>query len=410
MTELRNCCPGSQLKIDRQSFKAKQYWSLTSRPHEDSFEDTAQTVRELVTDAMRRRTVGQDIAFLLSGGLDSSAICAIAAQEHGQQLRTISLDYADNDVHFRPGAFQPNTDAPWVRRVSDFLTSAHEEFVLDTPALASALFDAVRARDLPGMADIDASLLLFARHIRTVAPVGITGECADEFFGGYPWFYRRAEDADTFPWARKLDARVKLYSPELVAKIRPEEYLRARYEDALARLPALDGEAPQEASARKISWLTINHWMPTLLTRQDRMSARAGLILRAPFSDHRIAEYAWNIPWSMKYRHSREKGLLRHALTGLLPDDVLWRKKSPFPKTHNPDYIEVLRKATLRMLDNPGSLITPLLDKQAVKRFAESMTRDTDLPWFGQLMNAPQLLAYFLQTDFWLREYGVEIV
>jgi len=399
--------PGAYLIFDQFGVKRHKYWRLATFTHEEGFEETASSVRELVFDATRRQ-MSPDAGFLLSGGLDSSALTAIAKQEFGRQVTTMSVDYRGNDKHFRPNAFQPNTDAAYVRRMTGFLKSDHETCVIDTPELVEALYDAVRARDFPGMADIDSAMLLFSRWIARRVPIGITGECADEFFGGYPWFHR-PDAGKTFPWARNPEERMKLCSPELINMIRPEEYLQARYEEAVSEVPFLPGEPDEDARMRKISYLTMTRWLPVLLERQDAMSGAAGLTLRAPFADHRIIEYMWNVPWRMKYRHNREKGLLRHALTGVLPDDVLWRKKSPFPKTHNPNYIDAIRELTMITIDDPRSPLAPLIDKAEVHRFAKNLTHETDTPWFGQLMNAPQLLAYLVQVDFWLREYGVEM-
>jgi asparagine synthase (glutamine-hydrolysing) len=371
-------------------------------------------VRDLVLDAVRRQLVSDvPLCVLLSGGLDSSAIAAIAAHvyqhERGERIRTFSIDYVDNDRHFRASGFQPNADAPWVTAVSDYLGTRHENCLLDTPELTGALFPAVRARDLPGMTDVDSSLLLFSAWVKRRATVGLSGECADEVFGGYPWFYRPAE-ARTFPWSQRLDARIKVLSPELNELIKPREYVARRYEEAIAEVPRCPEDSPEDERMRELFYLNLTRWMPTLLDRKDRMSMYTGLELRVPYCDHRIVEYAWNIPWEMKYFNKREKGLLRKALTGLLPEAVLWRKKSPYPKTHNPNYIDALRALTLRMLDDSQSPIRPFIDVAAVRTLAETMTRDTDIPWFGQLMNAPQLLAYLLQVDYWLRAYEVQVV
>jgi len=399
--------PGSCLIFDQSGIKRHKYWKLATFAHEEDFEETASSVRELVFDATRRQ-ISPDAGFLLSGGLDSSALTAIAKLALGRQVTTLSVDYRGNDKHFRPNAFQPNTDASYVRRMTGFLKSDHETYVIDTPELVESLYDAVRARDFPGMADIDSAMLLFSRWIAKRTPIGITGECADEFFGGYPWFYRPGAE-EMFPWARNQAARMKLLSPDLISMIQPEEYLQARYEEAVSEIPFLPGEPEKDAKMRKISYLTMTRWLPVLLERQDTMSRAAGLTLRAPFADYRIIEYMWNVPWEMKYRHSREKGLLRYALTDILPDDVLWRKKSPFPKTHNPNYIDAIRELAMITIDDPKSPLAPLINKEEVRKFAQSLTRETDIPWFGQLMNAPQMLAYLIQIDFWLREYGVGI-
>ena len=402
--------PGTYLTFSPDGIETKSYWSLKSRPHDESFEETVLSVRELVQDAVRRQTGGDSLGFMLSGGLDSSAVCAIAASSTDAPINTYSLDYHGNDLHFTASAYQPNADAPWALRASAFLKSRHSVITLDTDLLAQSLTEAVRARDFPGMADVDSSLLLFLQQIRNHSEIAVGGECADEFFGGYPWFYRAAEDDTVFPWTRRLNQRIKLYSPELIRLIRPEEYLRSQYKEALAETPILGDEPSEEQIARRISYITITRWLPVLLERQDRISTHARLTLRAPFSDYRIADYMWNVPWNMKYRHGREKTLLRYAMETHLPTDIIRRKKSPFPKTHNPEYIDLLKAGTLKMLNDSNSRLVPLLDKTAVRSFAESMTPDVDMPWFGQLMNAPQFLAYLLQVDFWLTEYGVELI
>jgi asparagine synthase (glutamine-hydrolysing) len=202
---------------------------------------------------------------------------------------------------------------------------------------------------------------------------------------------------------------MKLYSSELLSEIQPYRYLEDRYQEAVSEVPRLTCDGPEDSKMRELFYLNLTRWMPTLLDRKDRMSMAAGLELRVPFCDHKIVEYVWNIPWEMKRFRDREKGLLRQALTGMLPEDVLWRKKSPYPKTHNPSYIEVIRDMTLTMLEDRKSPLLPLINPKAVKELALSIRKDTDLPWFGQLMNAPQLLAYLLQTDFWLKEYRVII-
>lgn len=405
--------PGCSMVFDQNGARIRQYWSLQSQVHTDSFDTTVDTVRSLVTDAVRRQLVSDvPLCVLLSGGLDSSAISAVASdvyrRERNEQIRTFSIDYVDNDKNFRASSFQPNADAPWVKTVSNYLNTAHEICFIDTPELVEALYPAVLARDLPGMADVDSSLLLFSRWVKERATVGISGECADEVFGGYPWFYKKAE-ANTFPWSQHLDARTEMFSPLLIDLICPRDYVAARYDEALREVPRFSLDTPEENRMRELFYLNITRWMPTLLDRKDRMSMFSGLELRVPFCDHRIVEYVWNVPWEMKYYNSREKGLLRLALTGLLPDDVLWRKKSPYPKTHNPNYIEAMRLLTLQMLDDTSSPILPFISTENVRALAQSITRDTNIPWFGQLMNAPQLMAYLLQVNLWMKTYRVTV-
>ncbi|HVI40383.1 MAG TPA: asparagine synthase (glutamine-hydrolyzing), partial [Anaerovoracaceae bacterium] len=407
--------PGYCMEVNQNGIRIKQYWALNSHSHEEDFDQTAAHVRELVYDSIKRQLVSDvPLCTLLSGGLDSSAITSIACDvyknEKKEPINTFSIDYIGNDKYFQASEFQPNADAPWVAKVSDYLGTRHSSCFIDTPELTEALFPAVIARDLPGMTDVDSSLLLFSRSIKKYATVGLSGECADEVFGGYPWFYKQTDiKSSTFPWSQRINDRLALYSHELLDAIQPKRYVADRYEEAIDEVPRFEGDRPDDSEMRNLFYLNLTRWMPTLLDRKDRMSMAAGLELRVPFCDHRLVEYVWNVPWEMKNYKNREKGLLRQALTGLLPEDVLWRKKSPYPKTHNPSYIEAVRGLILSMLDDPDSPLLPLINKTSVREMALSIKKDTNIPWFGQLMNAPQLLAYLLQVDFWMKEYHIII-
>lgn len=412
ITELR---PGQCLVYDRSGVRVRRYWVLESRPHEDDLETTTARVRELFHDTVVRQLVADvPVCTLLSGGLDSSAITALAADAFREaglgQLHTFSVDYAGNDQYFQPNRFEPNHDAPWVNRVSEFFGTRHHRIIIDSPELAEALVPATLANDLPGMADVDSSLYLFCRAIKKEATVALSGESADEVFGGYPWF--KSEEAlasGTFPWIRMIEERASLLSPELVEMIRPAEYVAARYREALAEVPRLPGEGSLEDRMRELFYLNITRFMPTLLDRKDRMSMAVGLEVRVPFCDHRLVEYVWNIPWAMKTCGGIEKGILRQAMAGILPEEVLARRKSPYPKTHNPSYLSAVREWLLTILDDPASPLHELINTRAIRSIALSNGMNFDRPWFGQLMRGPQLLAYLIQVDTWLREYNVSI-
>lgn len=415
---MRELKPGHAMRFDRSGLAGPApYWRLESQPHEDDAEMTALRIRELLDDTVTRQLISDvPICTMLSGGVDSSALTAFAARrlqaEGGGELHTFSVDYVDNDKHFRASAFQPNADAPWIKRMSDHLGSRHHNITFDTPELIDALHRSVLARDLPGMADIDGSLYLFCREIKQHATVSISGEAADEIFGGYPWFHRADMlGANTFPWSLHTAARGDLLSPELAAAVRPEAYARRRYEEALAEVPHLAGETPQARRMREMSYLNITRFMPTLLDRKDRMSMASGLEVRVPFCDHRLVEYVWNIPWPIKMTGNQEKGILRQALRDVLPEDVLFRKKSPYPKTHNPNYLAAVQAAIRNILHDDTSPILPLINRGKVEQLAASASANAGpgTPWFGQLMGDPQMLAYLVQVDTWLREYRVSI-
>lgn len=407
--------PGWCLIYDRRGIREYQYWRLHSHPHPDDLETTAAAVRELVLDAVERQLVSDvPVCAFLSGGLDSSAITAIAAREYARSglapLKTYSVDYADSGLYFRPNQFQPNSDTPYIEKMSQSCGTLHANVVFDTPELVGALETALWARDLPGMVDIDASLYLFCREIKKGTTVALSGESADEVFGGYPWFYRLGDLAsDTFPWIRMVRQRANLLSPGLVETIKPEQYVKERYLEALDEIPRLPGEDPLEARMREMLYLNITRFMPILLDRKDRMSMAVGLEVRVPYCDHRLVQYVWNIPWSMKSVDQREKGILRRALKGLLPDEVLERKKSPYPKTHNPSYLEAVRGLALQMLDDPGSPLLPLINLPKVREAVKTGARVFDPAWFSQLMGGAQYIAYLLQVDQWLRKYRVTV-
>lgn len=407
--------PGYSLVVTRDGVRQQRYWQLESSPHTDNAEDTAKRVRELVTDSIHRQLVADvPVSTLLSGGLDSSVITAVAAQSFKKEgrgtLHTYSIDYVDNARHFQASAFQPNEDAPFVKLVSQYLGTQHHNIEFDTDELIDALKTATLARDLPGMADVDASLYLFCREIKKETTVVLSGECADEVFGGYPWFHREEMlNAGTFPWARATKERASWLAPELKDWVKPEEYVAMRYEETLDEVPQLPGENPIEARRREMFYLNITWFMNTLLDRKDRMSMAASLEARVPFCDHRIVEYVWNIPWELKTYGNREKGILRKAMEGYLPDEVLYRKKSPYPKTHNPSYTEGVRTWLLDILNDSTSPLLPLIDVPTIRRIAESDAQASSIPFFGQLMSTPQLFAFLGQLDYWLREYHVSI-
>jgi len=405
--------PGCSLLYSPDGIREECYWTLLSEPHSDSPEETIEKVSYWVRDAVTRQLVSDvPLCTFLSGGLDSSIISTVAAlhfKERQEVLPTYSIDYKENDKHFQSSLFQPDPDAPWVKRMAEYLGCEHHAVMLDTTELADALYDATMARDLPGMADIDSSLYLFCKEIKKHMTVGLSGECADEVFGGYPWFHHAAfMNADTFPWSRSLDVRLKVLSQEFIQAIKPYDYVARRYEETLAKVPRLEGESALEARRREIFYLNITWFMGTLLERKDRMSMAHGLEVRVPYCDHRLVQYVWNIPWDLKMAEGREKGLLRKAMEGLLPNDVLWRKKSPYPKTHNPSYTRAVKEWMGSILSDGSSPLLPFVNKKALREIIDSPD-ETGKPWFGQLMAAPQLLAWLIQIDIWLKRYGVVI-
>jgi asparagine synthase (glutamine-hydrolysing) len=406
--------PAYSLLYNRDGIKLRQYWQLESKPHQEDFASTIEHTRSLLIDAIERQLVADvPICTFLSGGLDSSIISAVAAgafkREGKGRLNTYSIDYVDNDLYFKTNEYQPTSDGEWAKMMSEYIGSDHHNIVINTPQLVEALKEAVKANDLPGMADIDSSLYLFCKEVRKNATVALSGECADEIFGGYPW-YRRQEDinANTFPWSKSVNERRAILSKE-IRDLPLEEYVQCKYDETIKEVPRFDGESEIEHRMKELFYLNIKWFMITLLNRKDRMSMANSLEVRVPFADYRIVEYAFNIPWDIKYCDKREKGLLRRALKGILPDKILERKKSPYPKTHNPAYLKAVQQWMREILNDSTSPILQLIDIEKVSEIVETGGISFKTPWFGQLMTGPQLIAYLIQLDTWLKEYKVRI-
>lgn len=390
----------------------KRYWKLQDREHDQSLEDTAQTIRHLLMDSIQRQLVSDvPIGAFLSGGLDSSLICAVAAEhfgESGKRLETFSVDYKDNEQYFVPGKFQPNSDTQYIHVMQRFLNSRHHWTVLTPGELADQLEAATEARDLPGMADVDFSLLAFCESIKEHVTVALSGECADEIFGGYPW-YRDPEirSAHGFPWSQNIKERAAFLLPELCAKLDPKEFVMDHYRQTIDQCDILPGTSRLERRMKEMVNLNFRWFMQTLLDRKDRMSMYHGLEVRVPFCDYRIAEYMYAVPWKMKDLHGREKGLLRYAMSDFLPDEILWRKKSPYPKTFHPEYLALMTQKLMELLENPQSPLLEIVPASSLKQLLEG---EQEWPWYGQLMRKPQTIAYMLQINHWLRKYNVELV
>lgn len=393
----------------------ERYWKLESKVHTDSLGKTCDNVRFLLEDSISRQLVSDvPLCTFLSGGLDSSIITLYASKyckKHNlPPLNTYSVDYVDNDKNFVKTDFQPNSDNYYINLMTERLNTNHHTVVLDTPELASALEDAMIARDFPGMADVDSSLLLFCKNVKQEATVSLTGECADEIFGGYPWFFRAdALNSNTFPWSIAIKERQNLLNPQIASKVNLKNYIDYRYQESLNEVDILDEDSMETAEKRRISHLTLNWFMQTLLDRSDRMAMYNGFELRVPFCDYRLAEYVWNIPWEMKALHGREKGLLRYIMKDLLPEEIVDRKKSPYPKTWNPTYLATVKDMLTKIMNDSNAPINNLLNRNYILEILETDGKAFTRPWFGQLMTGPQLMAYLCQVNMWLERYNPSI-
>lgn len=403
--------PAHAMRVTANGVKEWPYWTLEAKRCEDDAETAASVVRELFCDAVERQLSSDvPLAVLLSGGLDSSAITAVAArvlERSGRRLSTYSFEHEGNKESFRSTLFQPQGDDAFATELAAWLGTEHTVLTAPVTAPAERLAQAVLARDLPGQADIDSSLLYYCEQIKPRHTVLLSGECSDEIFGGYPWFYRpEMLERDHFPWLHDPHTRIGLFDPCLVRPKDGEAYLRTVCRDAVSGCPVLEGEREQDRTARIATWLSVRYFMASLLARKDRMSMYHAVEVRVPFADHRILEYVFNVPWCIKYGNGVEKSLLRHAMEGWLPERILWRKKSPYPKTHNPAYEALVRGMLQARMGREGGFLHEYLDH---RRLATLLSGESNT-WFGQLMARPQLLAWLIQLDVWFEAYGVTLV
>lgn len=390
----------------------KQYWRITAEENHETEKEAQEHTYALVKDSVERQLVSDvPLAAFLSGGLDSSIITKIASDkyaERGERFNTYSVDYTDNDLYFKKSAFQPNKDSDYIGLMSGAVNSVHHNVVLNNIDVADALAQATDARGVPGFADVDSSLLLFCKEVKKDFTVCLSGECADEIFGGYPWYHRKEIlFEDCFPWSRTTDVRRSILTDGFLPK--GEEYARNAYEQTLKQTSYLDGENDFDRRMREMFILNMNWFMQTLLVRKDVMSMESSLEVRVPFCDYRLVEYAYNLPWSIKALDGREKGILRKTFENDLPYEIAWRKKSPYPKTHNPEYFKRVCELADVVFEDKSTPLYQWINKSALDRLIENPDSLSE-PWYGQLMRVPQIVAYIYQIYVWIKNYKVEFV
>lgn len=384
-----------------------RYWALERYNHNRNYEETVYDIRCLVNHSIQQQLLSDvPVSCMLSGGLDSSIITGVASQ-YISRLSTYSVDYQDQEKYFQPYEYQTTRDDHYINEMSLLYHTNHTTVTLSQKQLVMALKESLIARDAPGMADIDSSFLLFSKEISQHHKVVLSGECADEIFGGYPWFYREElTSIEGFPWMRELDKRMELFSDEIKA-LNIKDYVLDKYHQTLNEIDYHDNTFEDE-NKRKMIYLNMEWFMQTLLTRSDSQTMRSSIELRVPFANKDIVSYLYNVPWHYMYHNNIEKGLLRDAFKDFLPNDIYDRKKNPYPKTHSPFFLTYIKNLLLETLNDKNNILYQLFDIKKLKHFIEN-SESIEVPWFGQLMMGPQLLAYFYQIYMWGKIYHVEL-
>ena len=399
--------PAHCMTFDKNGIHIREYWKISAMPFFKNRDYAIEKTEFLVSDAIKRQLVSDvPLCSLLSGGLDSSVVSAIASEEYkknGKVLSTYSFEYEGNKEAFEKSLFQPECDDEYAILASRYLKTEHTVLTASNENIANYLYDATIYRDLPGQADIDSSLYYFCKEIKKNHTVGLSGECSDEIFGGYPWFYRpNMLYSNFFPWIHEPKIRASLFKG-IASDERGYDYMCEIYRSTLKECPTLKSDSDSMRTSRVASYLSVKYFMSSLLQRKDRMSMASGLEIRVPFADHRIFEFVFNVPWEIKFENNVEKALLRNAMVGHLPECILWRKKSPYPKTHNPKYFDIV----WNMLNDrikKSRFLKEYLDLDML-----NSTISEKKTWFGQLMGPAQLIAWLIQLDIWVEKYDVNI-
>jgi asparagine synthase (glutamine-hydrolysing) len=385
----------------------RQYWKLESKPHEDDVDTTVEKIREILKDNVKRQLIADaPVVSMLSGGLDSSGLTSMAARylaEEGKQLGTYSLDFAGSDQHFKADLLHVSRDEPFVKIVAEYANTDHHTVVINHDQLTEHVFLPVKAHDLPALGEMEASLHLLFREMKKNAVATLSGESADEVFSGYPWFHQdEFLFSGTFPWSAQIRYFKEVLNEEAINTLQPEEHRNRRYQEAVSEVPKLDGETGIEEKQREMSYLFITRFLPFMLERKDRISMYNGFEARVPFSDYRLVQYLFNIPYSMKTVDKVEKSLLRRAFKGYLPEEVRTRKKSAYPSTTDPVYYQNIRKMLNELIEDPKAPVVPLLDKQKIHHISDNLFEKSPF-------EVGKMMEYILQINKWMQDYNISL-
>lgn len=398
----------------RSDIKEIEYWNLKNYDIEkdvskNKIDSYSKNIKEILEDAIKKQIKYQEEqGCLLSGGLDSSIITTMAAKFYkeklGKDMNVYSVYYKDNDKFFKATSYQKSQDDEYIEILVKKLGLKHNKIILDVDDLIDCLDESVRLRDCPGMADIDSSYLSFFKKMKGSAKYVFSGECSDEIFGGYPWYFKDEKNSN-FPWSNGIKERQELIDKNLkdVLSLDVYENIRKVYEEEEAKCKDCD-------THKKKMYLTINYFMKTLIDRTDRVARVNNINAYVPFCDYRLVEYLYNIPFEYKCYLNIEKGLLRYAYKDILPKEIINRKKSPYPKTYNPQYTNKVKEKLSDIINKNDSKIIQVLDKEYILNVIKRNGENFEKPWFGQLMKGPQFMAYLIQLEYWLEEYNIRFI
>jgi asparagine synthase (glutamine-hydrolysing) len=415
---VREVIPGEIVTYDRDGTRRWRYWRLPAWEHTDDFETTARTVRDYLEDAVHSQLASDvPLSLLLSGGVDSSTLAALVAVSGGRRLpstgelvstdvlHTFSMDFAYHLTNFRPDEVHPTPDSPYALLMSRNLGTVHRELLLTAAQAADPEEQraVLTAMDRPvARLDMCIGLRRLMAMARESSIVTMSGDGADELFGGYAWF-RNPGDLDAFPWFGtwyyQFEMLCGLLDRRLVQELDLPTYIRDRYAEARAEVPHVDGVSARERRMREVAYLHLTRYLRVIIDRKDRTAMSVALEGRVPFCDHHLVEYVFNAPWAMKNANGRDKSLLRAAVSDLLPVEIVERRKSPFPMLQDPAYEAAVREQLRGLTQDTAGLLDPLRLKTALVDPAEADASRANL----------LSMETAIMLDLWIQEQGVTL-
>jgi asparagine synthase (glutamine-hydrolysing) len=419
---VREVIPGEVVAYDRNGLHRHRYWQLPAREHADDYDTTVRTVRAYLEEIVRSQLVSDvPLSLMLSGGLDSSAMGALVAISGGRRpaapgkppsngrLHTYSMEFAYNLANFRPNEWNESADSPYALLMSRHLGTHHRELLVTAEDSADRTEQraVLSAMDRPvGRIDMHVAMRRLCAMAKETSTVSLSGDGADELFGGYAWFHDPERvRGSTFPWfgsSYPHEMFTGLLDRRLVSELDLAGYLCDQYTEALAEVPHVDGVSADERRMREITYLHMTRYLRIIIDRKDRLGMSVALEGRVPYCDHHLVEYVFNAPWAMKSVGGREKSLLRAAVLELLPDEVIDRRKSPFPRIQDPAYGKALHEQLRELAGGGGGPIDGLLDSGRLEMFLN------DPSAFDSPVNRVST-EIAIMLDRWVREQGVTV-
>lgn len=399
--EIKMVKPGEYIIFENKKVIKNIYYKLPIYTYNKSYEEAKNELKELLNKSVYKIICNKDnYSSLLSGGIDSSIISTLASED--KKINTYFLEYENNEKYFESNLFQRSLDRKYADIMSNYLNTNHIILSITEEELFNYLIDALKARDLPGMGDIDSSLFWLCKNIGETNL--LTGECSDEIFGGYPWYYRDKENS-LLPWLRNIELRQSLLNDNY-QYLNLNEYLKTSYNQLVENYEEVANDNNENKRWRKLTYLNIYSFMQQLLYRQEMMANYNQINAYSPFIDIELVEFAYNLPYQYKYNNKTEKAILKDAYKEYLPKEIIERTKNPFPKTFSPIYEKLVHRKINEYLNNPSSSINKFFNKNKIIELMEN--KNTKIPYFGQLMTNTQLLSYLIQFEEWVKIYNIE--